>query len=355
MTWFSNQQEQGDMKKSTYDSDDNWKIDIDAGWTDLSNLNASSAPTVNDDASAWYSVSSKWIDTNNDNTYVCVDSTTWAAVWVQTNLWGWSLQDAYDNGNTITIANWDNKSVTITNNDTTNNPRNLTLDNTTTWTTIYNLYKTGNSDWILWETTWTIASWKWFFRTFSSASANTNWTHIELKDENSWTTIPLQKFVHWGAGPHYNLNANTNWVTINEWDLVYNWTNLYFKPSWAQVDLLAWWWGGWASYFWEVIIPWTTTASTDIVIATIFDAVTLADWNLSVTWIVTNATIPIIRKNGWSESTIATISPATTDTPNANWIYKYNDTTSQAFSAWDLLIARLTAGQVLDLHFKWSE
>jgi len=49
------------------------------------NLSASIAPTVNDDNTAGYAVGSRWIDTTNDNSYVCVDSSTGAAVWNQTN------------------------------------------------------------------------------------------------------------------------------------------------------------------------------------------------------------------------------------------------------------------------------
>lgn len=49
------------------------------------NVAATSAPTVNDDAGDGYSVGSRWIDTTNDKSYVCVDSTVGAAVWQQTS------------------------------------------------------------------------------------------------------------------------------------------------------------------------------------------------------------------------------------------------------------------------------
>jgi len=45
------------------------------------NLNATVAPTVNDDSSAGYAVGSKWIDTTADEAYVCLDASAGAAVW----------------------------------------------------------------------------------------------------------------------------------------------------------------------------------------------------------------------------------------------------------------------------------
>lgn len=47
------------------------------------NLSASAAPTVSDDADSDYAVGSLWIDTTNDAVYRCVDSSSGAAVWVQ--------------------------------------------------------------------------------------------------------------------------------------------------------------------------------------------------------------------------------------------------------------------------------
>lgn len=46
---------------------------------------ATTAPTVNEDAGDGYSVGSRWIDTTADKSYVCVDSTVGAAVWQQTS------------------------------------------------------------------------------------------------------------------------------------------------------------------------------------------------------------------------------------------------------------------------------
>lgn len=50
------------------------------------NLSASAAPTTADDVNSDYSVGSVWIDTTNDNAYICVDATAAAAVWKSTNL-----------------------------------------------------------------------------------------------------------------------------------------------------------------------------------------------------------------------------------------------------------------------------
>lgn len=47
-------------------------------------IDQTTAPTVNDDAGDGFSVGSQWIDTTNDKSYVCVDSTIGAAVWKQT-------------------------------------------------------------------------------------------------------------------------------------------------------------------------------------------------------------------------------------------------------------------------------
>lgn len=51
--------------------------------TRLDKLNATTAPTVNDDSGDGYSVGSQWIDTTNDKAYVCVDASAGAAVWVE--------------------------------------------------------------------------------------------------------------------------------------------------------------------------------------------------------------------------------------------------------------------------------
>lgn len=49
----------------------------------MNKLDATTAPTVNDDAGDGYSVGTRWVDTTNAKTYVLVDSTVGAAVWQQ--------------------------------------------------------------------------------------------------------------------------------------------------------------------------------------------------------------------------------------------------------------------------------
>ena len=55
------------------------------------NLAAAVAPTVNDDNTGGYSVGSIWLDTTADLGYVCIDSTTGAAVWL---LWMTAAQSS---------------------------------------------------------------------------------------------------------------------------------------------------------------------------------------------------------------------------------------------------------------------
>lgn len=42
-------------------------------------------PTANDDAADGYSVGSRWIDTTNDEVYICVDATIASAIWVHSS------------------------------------------------------------------------------------------------------------------------------------------------------------------------------------------------------------------------------------------------------------------------------
>lgn len=51
------------------------------GIAGINKLNATTAPTTGDDSGDGYSVGSMWIDTTNDRTYICVDSTVAAAIW----------------------------------------------------------------------------------------------------------------------------------------------------------------------------------------------------------------------------------------------------------------------------------
>jgi hypothetical protein len=54
----------------------------------LNNFSAASAPTVNDDSTAGYSVGSEWIDTTNDEAYKCVGASEGTAVWENTTAGG---------------------------------------------------------------------------------------------------------------------------------------------------------------------------------------------------------------------------------------------------------------------------
>lgn len=47
----------------------------------LNKLDATTAPTVNDDSGDGYDVGSIWVDVTNDNAYICLDATVGAAVW----------------------------------------------------------------------------------------------------------------------------------------------------------------------------------------------------------------------------------------------------------------------------------
>lgn len=52
----------------------------------VNKLDATSAPTVNNDSTESYSVGSFWLDVSNNETYRCLDATEGAAVWVKTSL-----------------------------------------------------------------------------------------------------------------------------------------------------------------------------------------------------------------------------------------------------------------------------
>ncbi|MFO8006887.1 MAG: hypothetical protein R6V05_04035, partial [Candidatus Brocadiia bacterium] len=115
----------GDMTQATYDVAGDGKIDPAAGGTDLDtsgstgvprvdagtwsvvldNLGASAAPTVNDDSSSGYSVSSRWYDEWADRAYVCLDASVGAAVWIEiTQTATLGLADLTDVGSAGTTA-----------------------------------------------------------------------------------------------------------------------------------------------------------------------------------------------------------------------------------------------------------
>lgn len=50
------------------------------------NFSATSPPDVTDDSSAGYEVGSRWVDVSNNESYICVDATTGAAVWSATTV-----------------------------------------------------------------------------------------------------------------------------------------------------------------------------------------------------------------------------------------------------------------------------
>ncbi len=85
----------GDVEVSTLDSIEHGdfvpaegfmrKVSAGTYTAHKSNLAASVAPGVSDDAAAGYSVGSIWIDTTADNAYTNVDSTNGVAVWVETS------------------------------------------------------------------------------------------------------------------------------------------------------------------------------------------------------------------------------------------------------------------------------
>lgn len=68
--------------------------------TRLDKLDATTAPTVNDDSGDGYSIGSQWIDVTNDKAYVCVDASVGAAVWVEAGGSGISTPVSVPNGGT---------------------------------------------------------------------------------------------------------------------------------------------------------------------------------------------------------------------------------------------------------------
>ena len=73
-------------------------VDDNSGSGAQSKLDATTAPTINDDSGDGYSISSIWIDVTNDLIYQCADATLGAAVWK--NLSSVIVNDAPSDGTT---------------------------------------------------------------------------------------------------------------------------------------------------------------------------------------------------------------------------------------------------------------
>lgn len=93
------------------------------------NYAATAAPAISDDAGDGYSVGSRWIDITNDESYICTDSTTGAAVWNNTTVGTIAevagLQSALD-GKSATIHNHDTTYTAIAHATNTSNPHSTT-------------------------------------------------------------------------------------------------------------------------------------------------------------------------------------------------------------------------------------
>lgn len=70
----------------------------------LKKIDATAAPTVNDDAGDGYSVGSIWIDTTNDRSYILTDSTVGAAVWQQFSGSGTGVSDGDKGDITVSVG-----------------------------------------------------------------------------------------------------------------------------------------------------------------------------------------------------------------------------------------------------------
>ena len=73
-------------------------VDDNAGGGFFNKLDATTAPTVNDDSGGGYEIGSLWIDITNDLIYQCTDATVGAAVWK--NLSSVITDDAPSDGTT---------------------------------------------------------------------------------------------------------------------------------------------------------------------------------------------------------------------------------------------------------------
>ena len=71
-------------------------FELAAAGGNTNKTDATSAPTTGDDSGDGYSVGSVWIDVTNDKSYVCVDSTSSAAVWKETSPTSHAINDLSD-------------------------------------------------------------------------------------------------------------------------------------------------------------------------------------------------------------------------------------------------------------------
>ncbi|MBF0358852.1 MAG: hypothetical protein HQL70_09610 [Magnetococcales bacterium] len=77
--------------------------------TILDKLDATTAPTTGDDTGSGYAPGSQWVDVTNDKSYICVDASTAAAVWLEVGGGGggggaWSLVGSATASSSATLS-----------------------------------------------------------------------------------------------------------------------------------------------------------------------------------------------------------------------------------------------------------
>lgn len=146
-------------------------------------------------------------DTSTTHKFVTSSDLTTLSNTSWTNTGDQTLQQVFDDWQRITIWNWDNQTLSIFNEDTTNNPVTLEIQNSST-TRSLEIYQIN----------------AWIDPAIVVANNSTWWATLYLANIWAWSQL--------------NLAKNPSSVTVNEWDIAYNGTQLYFKPSGTQVDLL---------------------------------------------------------------------------------------------------------------------
>lgn len=159
-----------------------------------------------------------------------------------------SLQEAFDVGQTITVANTDNQTLALTQNDTTNNPAMMTIANTTTGeslTITHNTVTTGNAislssdglttgSGMLMDSTSTAGTGSNNTKVLeiTRSGANSNATHtaygVHASVTNTGTTSvnAAGYFTASGATTNYAINAAAGDILLGDQvDLVINTTN----------------------------------------------------------------------------------------------------------------------------------